>query len=165
MGRIDINLSFPSSQEPSQLDQQSPVKLTATHVASSEHVEDVSISDKVDATQNYPFRPRVRREDLRFVDASEVAKRDGIGLNRLWIVVDDIVLDCTEFKRKHPAGKSIIEGFGGHDCTWQWWSFHSQQIMQKYGNSLRVARTSNVPNKFDRPVRRNIELPTAGEQW
>jgi hypothetical protein len=83
MGRIDIGLSFPSSQEPSQLDQQSHVKLTATLVASSEHVEDVSVSDKVEAAQKYPFRPRVQSEDLRFVDASEVAKRDGIGLNRL----------------------------------------------------------------------------------
>lgn len=34
-------------------------------------------------------------------------------------MVDDIVLDCTDFKYKHPAGKSIIEGFGGCDCTWQ----------------------------------------------
>lgn len=37
--------------------------------------------------------------------------------------MNDVVLDCTEFKSKHPAGKAIIEGFGGYDCTWQVSSF------------------------------------------
>ena len=35
------------------------------------------------------------------------------------IVVDDIVLDCTSYKKKHPGGKAIMEGFGGQNCTWQ----------------------------------------------
>ena len=35
------------------------------------------------------------------------------------IVVENMVLDCTEFKVKHPGGKGIIEGFAGSDCSWQ----------------------------------------------
>jgi hypothetical protein len=83
MGRIDIGLSFPSGQIPSQLDQQSPVKLTARVVVSAEHVENIPISDRVEATRDFSFKPRARFEDLPFVDASEVAKRDGIGDKRL----------------------------------------------------------------------------------
>lgn len=96
------------------------------------------------------------------------------------IVVDDIVLDCSEFKNRHPGGKGIIEGFGGQDCSWQvcshksiesrltilqWWMFHSQQVMEKYGRSLRVGRTSGVKNRHVKPEKRVTPLKVAGEQW
>ena len=35
------------------------------------------------------------------------------------IVVDDVVLHCTNFRKRHPGGASIIEGFAGKDCSWQ----------------------------------------------
>lgn len=35
------------------------------------------------------------------------------------IVVDEVVFDCTEYVSEHPGGRSVIENFGGQDCSWQ----------------------------------------------
>lgn len=174
MGRIDLQLSFPGGLNVTD-ESAIPRKLSAdTTVSQVEHVESIPESPVAEAcddgadiaTASYDFQPRSRRmEDLPFIDRSEVARRDGMNGQRLWIVVDNVVLDVTSFQHRHPAGKSIIQGFGGLDCSWQWWSFHSQQIMQSWGLRLRIGRTDGVPNKYERPARKQFPLRVAGEQW
>ncbi|KAI1615972.1 cytochrome b5-like heme/steroid binding domain-containing protein [Exophiala viscosa] len=114
----------------------------------------------------YPvLRRTLLDKDLPAVPASEVSQRTGLDGQRLWLVVDQIVYDCTDFVGKHPGGSHIIREFGGHDCTWQWWTFHTKSIYDQYMPAMRVGKTSNVTNKYEQPQRRIFQLRTIGEQW
>ena len=120
---------------------------------------------------SYPIQSKKTEDkDLPFIPASEVKARDGKDGNRLCesyaltifipsvypslltrhavIVVDTKVIDCTTYISKHPAGRSIIQGFGGQDCSWQWWTFHNREIWSQIAMGLRVGRTEDVENKF-----------------
>ncbi|KAK5115014.1 hypothetical protein LTR85_010052 [Meristemomyces frigidus] len=114
----------------------------------AEQVEHIELSVKDDA---YPIlQKKTKEKDLPFIRPTEVKKRSGEGdSNRLWIVVDSIVLDVTDYQ--HPGGRSIIAGFGGQDCSWQWWSFHNRAIWQEVAMGLRVGRTESVENPHRRP--------------
>ncbi|KAK4549936.1 hypothetical protein LTR36_005237 [Oleoguttula mirabilis] len=114
-----------------------------------EQIECVEVKTE-DSTN--PFLPkRTKEKDLPFIPPTEVRKRDGKGDSRLWIVVDTVVLDVTEYQNQHPGGRSIIAGFRGQDCSWQWWSFHDRTIWQSIAGSLRVGRTVGVENPHRRP--------------
>lgn len=133
----------------------------------AEHVELV-LKDN-----SFPILPRKTKEkDLPAIPPTEVRRRNGEGdSGRLCtylppsvrvlhvlvsdqfagIVVDSVVLDVTEYQTKHPAGRSILMGFGGQDCSWQWWSFHNRGIWQDVAVDLRVGRTEGVQNAHRRP--------------
>lgn len=97
--------------------------------------------------------------ELPFIPKEEVAskKREAqILLNEqkmsenedLWIVVDNVVYDCSEFVTDHPGGEQVIRSFQGEDCSWQFWRFHGKQEMLQHGRALRIGRTAGVPNRF-----------------
>lgn len=69
----------------------------------------------------------------------------------LGIVVDQIVLDATEYLHHHPGGQQIILGFAGQDCSWQWWSFHNRKLWNEHASLLRVGRTEGVENLHVKP--------------
>ncbi|EUC39856.1 hypothetical protein COCMIDRAFT_74198, partial [Bipolaris oryzae ATCC 44560] len=70
----------------------------------------------------------------------------------LYVVVDEIVYNCTQFVHEHPGGSRVIENFKGQDCSWQFWRFHSEKNMEEWGKPLRVARTKDVRNRWkERP--------------
>ena len=69
----------------------------------------------------------------------------------LGIVVDSVVLDCTEYITKHPGGRQIVQGFGGQDCSWQWWTFHNRKIWNDVAVGLRVVRTEGIENRHVKP--------------
>lgn len=112
-------------------------------------------------------------EDLPFIPAAEVlarrrtedgnspllaseALRDEVKSSsgrELWIVVDDVIYDCTEFIEDHPGGEQVISSFIGEDCSWQFWRFHGKSEMDQYGHPLRVGRTTGIKNRFPEPVR------------
>ncbi|KAK0885360.1 hypothetical protein LTR87_000994 [Friedmanniomyces endolithicus] len=93
----------------------------AQHVENVEDIEAVAQHTEMHVEDaGYPILPkRTAAKDLPFIPPEEVAQRDGRGGNRLWIVVDTIILDATEYQEKHPGGRQIISGFGGRDCSWQ----------------------------------------------
>ncbi|KAL2865977.1 cytochrome b5-like heme/steroid binding domain-containing protein [Aspergillus lucknowensis] len=81
-----------------------------------------------------------------------------------WIVIDDIVYDCTEFQHEHPGGTVVIRSFVGQDCTWQFWRFHTKQLLKEYGRGLRIGRTSGMKNRFKEPPR-YVGLSSLGDDW
>ncbi|KAK5474402.1 hypothetical protein LTR43_006410 [Exophiala xenobiotica] len=115
----------------------------------------------------YPIVKRTFPEaDLPEIPADEVGLRTGINGERLWIVVDEIVYDCTDFLGKHPGGSHIIREFGGRDCSWQWWTFHSKSVHEQYMQTMRVGKTVGVTNRHEQPQsKRFFTLKTIGEQW
>lgn len=93
--------------------------------------------------------PSVPDDELPFIHMSVVVASTMSG--RHWLVIDDIIYDCTEFISEHPGGQDVLQPFRGHDCTWQFRRFHGKRELQQ-GRGLRVGRTSGVRNKFkERP--------------
>ena len=80
------------------------------------------------------------------------------------VVVDSLILDCTSYIHKHPGGASIIKGFGGQDCSWQWWTFHNRRVWNDVLRGLRVGRTEGVENAHERPSRAFVGLRGFGYQ-
>lgn len=126
------------------------------------HIEDISITTESAFTslQTLPFAPHdVSDAELPFVPAAEFQAQalapqaeDHEARGRLCLVIDNIVYDCTQFADEHPGGRQVLESFRGQDCSWQFWRFHSKDVMAQWGRPLRVARTEGVKNRWkERP--------------
>jgi cytochrome b involved in lipid metabolism len=123
------------------------------------HIEDISASSTAQPEKPnvIPFAPlRTTDAELPLVPAAHITSKsqrcnEDLG-ERLYLVVDNIVYDCTDFMHEHPGGQRVIQSFKGQDCSWQFWRFHSKDTMADWGRPLRVARTEGVPNKWkERP--------------
>ncbi|EMD65267.1 hypothetical protein COCSADRAFT_86381, partial [Bipolaris sorokiniana ND90Pr] len=71
----------------------------------------------------------------------------------LYIVVDDIVYNCTQFVRENTGGPRVIENFKGQVFSWQFWRFHSAKNIEEWVKPVRVARTKNVGNRWKERLR------------
>jgi cytochrome b involved in lipid metabolism len=120
----------------------------------AQHLENTDLGDSVNTAQHilHPTQPvNIETSSLPFIPSATVrsAQKD---LNRTWIVVDNIVYDCTDFVLEHPGGETVICSFAGQDCSWQFWRFHNSKHMETSGRPLRVGRTAGVKNRFvERP--------------
>ncbi|KAM5367866.1 hypothetical protein ACJZ2D_009777 [Fusarium nematophilum] len=90
-------------------------------------------------------------DELPLIDASVVLVAGETGL--LWVVIDDIVYDCTIFVDKHPGGSRVLESFRSSNCSWQFWRFHGKKDMMEFGRPLRIGRTEGIQNRFKEPPR------------
>ena len=126
----------------------------------SDHVEDIDFPPITQPKLQYPFQsPSISDSHLPYIDKpilSHISKQwqsqpeEPSDASRAWIVIDNIIFDCTEFQHEHPGGANVIQSFVGQDCTWQFWRFHSLKHMQGFGRKLRVGRTSGVENSLQR---------------
>lgn len=120
----------------------------------TEHIDTISShgdSDSLSTAQIYPFQPKsIPEASLPFISASIVVAQKTAN-QRTWIVVDNIVYDCTDFVHEHPGGNDVIESFRGENCSWQFWRFHNRGHLKQFGGSLRVGRTKGVNNRFPEP--------------
>lgn len=130
-----------------------PIRLLSGDSKSDSASKTQSI-DHVDAleTREYPFQsldtpdkslPRIEPDVVRGT------KQDP---DKFWIVVDDVIYDCSDYIWEHPGGKAVIESFRGENCSWQFWRFHPKTIMHEFGRPLRIGRTEGIVNRFkERP--------------
>ncbi|KAI9818760.1 MAG: hypothetical protein M1827_007580 [Pycnora praestabilis] len=141
----------------------------------TQHVEAISLDQEPTLVPispveklKYPFVPTsVPDDDLPFIPASEVTAKQRPSSasaspfptsnlskpsSELWIVIDNIVFDCSTFVSTHPGGEQVIESFRGQECSWQFWRFHGKDHMAEFGRPLRVGRTAGVGNRYvERP--------------
>ena len=103
-----------------------------------EHIEEVSSTPGADIRvyqqdppktgNKYPFQPSsIADENLPFIPTEEVVSKRRPGAlssnlnhseeNDFWIVVDNIVFDCSSFISDHPGGEQVILSFVGEDCS------------------------------------------------
>lgn len=106
--------------------------------------------------------PFIPPETVRELSQPQSTQRTTTTATPLWIVVDNIIYDCSEFLNEHPGGQQVILSFAGQDCSWQFWRFHSRDIMEAHGRALRVGRTKGIENKF-RELPRYIGLSKLGD--
>lgn len=97
--------------------------------------------------------PHIPKEEIvaKKLPAGQNGLKSEAHLECLWIVVENVVYDCSNFVYDHPGGMQVILSFVGEDCTWQFWRFHSRNIMHQYGRGLRIGRTADVQNRFEEP--------------
>lgn len=111
---------------------------------------DVSFVEDVDLSELETSPAGASEHDLPFISAQKVSLAYDSGL--LWVVIDDVVYDCTQFANTHPGGAHVLESFMGSDCSWQFWRFHGKKEMEDFGVRLRVGWTRGVRNKYkERP--------------
>ncbi|KAJ4051410.1 hypothetical protein NW761_014775 [Fusarium oxysporum] len=109
------------------------------------------IENSSSSSQYKPVPTTTEDNALPFIEAETVA--DACRNGHLWVIIDDIIYDCTEFVHNHPGGARVIESFRGSNCTWQFWRFHSQKDLTDFGRPIRVGRTKGIRNKFKEPPR------------
>ena len=128
--------------------------------------------------RKYPFVPEhTSKEHLPFISSEEVNSKRRPGMlagedtadspnrHEFWIVIDNVVYDCTDFILEHPGGEQVIMSFIGEDCSWQFWRFHSRNQMEQYGIQLRIGRTEGIQNRFKEP-KRFVGLSRLGrDEW
>jgi len=62
-------------------------------------------------------------------------KTDDAGI---WIIVDNVVYDLSKFITKHPGGPRVIKRVAGRDASKQFWKYHNDGVLKKYGDQLKV---------------------------
>jgi len=56
----------------------------------------------------------------------------------LFIIVDGSVYDLTKFKDEHPGGQKILKRVAGKDASKQFWKYHSENVLNKFGPKLKI---------------------------
>lgn len=133
------NYAFPASESHSK-DQKHE------HLPNTSHVESVT-----DEKRYQPLPVDLPNQQLPFIEPDVVTSCRSRG--SLWLVIDDIVYDCTQFATDHPGGSDVLESFNGSNCSWQFWRFHGKKEMSESGRPLRIGTTKGVKNKFKEPPR------------
>ncbi|KAF3045226.1 hypothetical protein N0V91_003143 [Didymella pomorum] len=56
----------------------------------------------------------------------------------LYIIVDKDVYKLDSFVDEHPGGAKILKRVGGKDASKQFWKYHNESVLKKYGPKLKV---------------------------
>lgn len=69
---------------------------------------------------------------------SEVAKHNKE--KDMLIIVDDTVYNVSEFVNEHPGGAKILKRVAGKDASKQFWKYHNESVLKKYGPKLKAGK-------------------------
>ncbi|KAI0395447.1 putative cytochrome b5 protein [Xylariaceae sp. FL0594] len=64
--------------------------------------------------------------------------------NGMYIIVDSGVYDITNFLDEHPGGAKILKRMAGKNATKQFWKYHGKNVLQKYGEKLKVGELAET---------------------
>ncbi|KAI0426160.1 mitochondrial cytochrome-like protein b2 [Xylaria sp. FL1042] len=88
----------------------------------------------------------------RPVSVEEIAAHQS--LDDLWLVIDGVVYDFSEFAPEHPGGVSVLLQHAGRDATAAYSEFHSPSLVRTTLPSSRkigILDTSTVTEEWARP--------------
>ncbi|OIW31497.1 cytochrome b5 [Coniochaeta ligniaria NRRL 30616] len=71
------------------------------------------------------------------LSAAEVAKHK-TEAEGVWLIIDGGVYDVTKFMDDHPGGSKILKRMGGKDASKQFWKYHNDKVLAKYGDKLKI---------------------------
>jgi len=74
--------------------------------------------------------------ELKNYTLKEVSKHNNE--SDCWVVVNNQVLDCTEFMNDHPGGKMAIMTFAGKDASEEFNMVHDKNVVEKYASEYIV---------------------------
>lgn len=67
---------------------------------------------------------------MREIERSEV--ESATKPDKSWLIIDAQVFDITRFAEMHPGGELILREYAGKDATDAFYSFHRQEVIEKY---------------------------------
>ncbi|RYO97607.1 hypothetical protein DL770_000891 [Monosporascus sp. CRB-9-2] len=70
--------------------------------------------------------------------AKDVAEHKDEKNGGVWIIVDNGVYDVTNFLDEHPGGAKILKRMGGKNASKQFWKYHGDGVLKKYGPKLKI---------------------------
>lgn len=50
-----------------------------------------------------------------------------------------------DFQNEHPGGAKILKRVAGKDATKQFWKYHNDSVLKKYGEKLKVGTVKEAP--------------------
>ncbi|KAK1771038.1 cytochrome b5-like heme/steroid binding domain-containing protein [Phialemonium atrogriseum] len=56
----------------------------------------------------------------------------------MYIIIDGGVYDVANFLEDHPGGAKILKRVAGKDASKQFWKYHNDKVLEKYGGKLKV---------------------------
>lgn len=133
-----------------QINRQQPAPQILHKDSSSSHIRNIDgIHTNTSKSHPYPPQPlHIPDRQLPFISPTTIATITSTH-QALWLIIDNIVFDCTDFISQHPGGVTVINSFVGKDCSWQFWRFHGEEQLEVFGKGLRVGRTEGVRNPFE----------------
>ncbi|EMF12892.1 cytochrome b5 [Sphaerulina musiva SO2202] len=75
--------------------------------------------------------------------ANEV-KEQGSVEKGLHIIIDNNVYKLDTFVDEHPGGAKILKRVGGKDASKQFWKYHNESVLKKYGGKLKVGEVKEA---------------------
>ncbi|KAF2196035.1 cytochrome b5 [Delitschia confertaspora ATCC 74209] len=70
-------------------------------------------------------------------NTKDVAEHNTVD-NGLYIIIDNSVYSVAKFVDEHPGGAKILKRVGGKDASKQFWKYHNESVLKKYGPKLKV---------------------------
>ncbi|KAI9641848.1 hypothetical protein NHQ30_009715 [Ciborinia camelliae] len=65
--------------------------------------------------------------------------------NGMYLIIDENVYDVTsisssppDFLEEHPGGAKILKRVAGKDASKQFWKYHNESVLKKYGEKLKI---------------------------
>ncbi|KAK2750704.1 hypothetical protein FQN57_002777 [Myotisia sp. PD_48] len=61
----------------------------------------------------------------------------------MYIIIDSGVYDVTNFVEDHPGGAKILKRVAGKDASRQFWKYHNESVLKKYGGKLKIGEVKD----------------------
>ncbi|KAF7861445.1 hypothetical protein EAF04_008010 [Stromatinia cepivora] len=89
-------------------------------------------------SNTYTSRTTTTRNKMsKTFSPSEVAAHKDVD-NGMYIIIDEGVYDVTNFLEEHPGGAKILKRVAGKDASKQFWKYHNESVLKKYGEKLKI---------------------------
>jgi len=62
----------------------------------------------------------------------------------MYIIIDTNVYNVASFVDEHPGGSKILKRVAGKDATKQFWKYHNESVLKKYGARLQIGTVKDV---------------------
>ncbi|TPX62529.1 hypothetical protein PhCBS80983_g00251 [Powellomyces hirtus] len=78
------------------------------------------------------------KKEMRQFSKEEVASHNKEG--DLWIIIDGVVYDLTNFADLHPGGLTVLLDVAGQDATQEFYGLHRQSVLTRLGPKYEIGR-------------------------
>lgn len=80
--------------------------------------------------------PAPAAQALREITPAELAEHKSA--KSMWLAIDGVVYDLTDFLAEHPGGKRLPLKYGGTDASEVWHTMHRPEILAEHGARYRI---------------------------
>lgn len=93
--------------------------------------------------------------------------------NDCYVLIRGVVYDVTSFADAHPGGRNVLLRWGGKDATEEFEGLHSDTVLMKYGDKLRVGVLQGYAEEEQKKAKKasktqyfgNSRIPYAEPMW